>query len=91
MPLYFNIVLTQHVTTHFQVCPLSLEERYRNKTQTNNQIDNETDEQTKTNKQRAGSEHCQFSVSEESEASDSRVCFLRTFQCKHWARLSNQS
>jgi len=33
----------------------------------------------------------QFSVSEESLASVKRVCFLRTFQWRHWAKLSNQS
>lgn len=33
----------------------------------------------------------QFSVSDESETSASRACRLRTFQCKHSARLSNQS
>lgn len=33
----------------------------------------------------------QFSVSEESDTSASLACLLRTFQCKHWARLSNQS
>lgn len=36
-------------------------------------------------------EQFQFSVSDESEASASRACLFRTFQCKHSARLSNQS
>lgn len=33
----------------------------------------------------------QFSVSDASDASVRRVCRLRTFQCRHCARLSNQS
>lgn len=36
-------------------------------------------------------EQLQFSVSDKSEASASRACLFRTFQCKHSARLSNQS
>lgn len=36
-------------------------------------------------------EDLQLSVSEESEMSASRACRFRTFQCRHCARLSNQS
>lgn len=46
----------------------------------------------KEQKRRKTKQKCFWGNAQNSSSSELRwLCFLRTFQCKHWARLSNQS